>query len=87
MFSKVGRPAQAQALVRVFMATCWLWLDSDDAIVLAGVHWWDDLLLRLGTGFHNLFVAPFQVQLPDVPDVGFPMEIIEVYDERIMEKI
>ena len=81
-----SRPKNAQAYVRFYLALCWMWM-AEDAPVLTGVHWWDDWLLKACVWFHNWFVAPFQPMLPDAPDAGFPIVVIEVYDKALLTEL
>lgn len=77
-----SRPKHAQALVRVYLAKCWLWQNAwNEPPVLAGVHFWDDWLLMACTWFHNFFVEPFRSERFQE---GFPIVILEIYDRHVM---
>lgn len=65
-------------MCRLHLAHVWVGKDG----LLMGINWFHDLiLLPVSVFIHNYFIAPFQPMLKDVPDVGFPLIILEVYDD------
>ena len=75
-------PKYAQALVRFYLAKCWMWVGDDGLPVLDGVHFWDNWLLSVSIWFHSYFVEPFRTENSPV---GYPVDIIEVFDKSIEE--
>ena len=63
-------PKEAQALVKILFAKCWMWFDSGEP-VLDELSFIDGILLRISVFIGLLFCSN-----------GFPIEVLEVYDRN-----
>jgi hypothetical protein len=76
------RPEWAQAKVRLGIATCWAAFEGDGGLTMCGTNWFSDALLWFSTAFFNYCVFPFCEEVP-----GFPIRVIEIYDEDLADQI
>lgn len=68
-------PPQAQALVKLRLAKCWIWFDNDGIPVLDEISFIDGVLLSVCTFFDWLLQSE-----------GFPLKVIEIYDENFLQE-